>query len=332
VALLGAFSAPGGLTELSESDRQAWSESVSTIMARFTADFPQFYDPTVSDTPDDATQADIVWSAFPASLLRDATSQRQRWTLADAAREHQDEYCEWSVERNGDGKITRVTFTSEVREYWELTAERDPDLLLSLYHEFVDPSTSIDDLIVDGVYRSDNVRNSSTSGRLAHLVQENNNLAAAVDLAAKATVLRERDGKPIVSKQDLVACAQLGNPFRNSDPQIAAGVNDAAARGAEVTFADPPGLHIKGLITVGIETPDGADPVDFWTIERGTPEHTVRASFAVPAGRGYAVGDIRIGGRPIEFGAQLADKVMVRLQAIAKDADHEPERKPCERS
>jgi hypothetical protein len=77
-------------------------------------------------------------------------------------------------------------------------------------------------------------------------------------------------------------------------------------------------------------TPDGEDPATFWTVERGDPEHLLRARYEVPAERGYTVGDVRIGDRPIRFGAQLADRVQVRLTALAKPGMHQPERRPCE--
>jgi hypothetical protein len=78
-----------------------------------------------------------------------------------------------------------------------------------------------------------------------------------------------------------------------------------------------------------MRTPDGADPAGFWTVERGSPGHALRASYAVPAGRGYRVGDVEVDGRPIRFGAQLADRVSVRLTALVRPADHRPPRLPC---
>ena len=65
----------------------------------------------------------------------------------------QDEYCEWGVERDGDGVITRVTFTTEVPEYFEHLAERDDDRLLATYHELVGPQVKLEELVVGGRYR-----------------------------------------------------------------------------------------------------------------------------------------------------------------------------------
>jgi hypothetical protein len=331
MATLPQFSPPGTLAELNEANSAAWSTQVEEIVKDYAARFPQFYDPTATDTPGTAQTAAVVWSAFPADVRNEVTSEEARWTLADSGREHQDEYCEWAVERDNAGKVTRVTFTSEVPEYWEHLAAHDPNRLLALYHELVSAEVAIEDLIKDGRYVRDNRWNDSTNRRPAHLMQQNNTLGAAIDLAANATVLRERDGKPVTNQQALVKCGALGNPFRNSDPQIAAAVNNAASTGADITLADPLGLYLHGILTAGMVTPDGADPAEFWVIERGDPTHALRARFEVPDGRGYTVGDITIGERPVQFGAQLADRVQVRLSAVVKPGTHQPDRKPCER-
>lgn len=333
MATLARFSTPGGLPEPSDADAAAWSAAVESLIKPYAEKFPQFYDPTATDTPADAPTAAIVWSAFPADLRNQATSEEARWRLADSGRERQDEYCEWAVERNDAHQITRVTFTSEVPEYWEHVAEHDHDRLLSLYHELVSPDVAKEDLFDGDRYVQDNRWNRSTEGRPAHLVQGNNNLGAAIDLAANATVLRERDGKPVTDQQVLVDCGALGNPARNSDPQIAAAVNNAVSTGADITLADPLGLYLHGILTAGMTTPDRADPATFWVIERGDQAHALRARFEVPAGHGvghgYTVSDITVGGRPIQFGAQLADRVQVRISAIVKPGTHQPERKPC---
>lgn len=51
-------------------------------------------------------------------------------------------------------------------------------------------------------------------------IQVNNTLAAQVDLAGRATVVRKRrDGTIITDKDELIACSRYGNPNRNSDPE-----------------------------------------------------------------------------------------------------------------
>lgn len=334
MAVLSQFSPPAELTELAPEDLPGWSAKVQEIFGRFTrsGDFPQFYDPTQIDTPDDRALKQVTWAAFPARLTVDATSDRQRWELADSDRQRQDEYCEWSVSRDPDGRIRRVVFTSEVPEYWEYLFEADGDRLTALYEEMFGRPVTLDELSgPGGSYQPDNALNSSTSDGLAHLIQDTNNLGAAVALAATATILRADNGQPVTDQQHLVRCGRLGEPDRNSDPQIAAAVNDLAAQGAEMTLADPLGLYIDGLLTGEMETPGDDDPADFWTIERGTSDRILRASYEVPEERGFTVSDIRIGGHPIEFGAQLADQVQIKITAIASRlGSHSPERRPCE--
>jgi hypothetical protein len=324
--ILPRFSTPGNVAD---SDPDAWSADVSDIFSRAEG-FPQFYDPTTTDTPADATIASVVWPAFPGSLRG---STKERLEIADHERGAQDEYCEWALERNAAGAIARITFTTEVPEYFDHLFATDRDGLLALYHDLIGPEVKAKDLQEKGAYLRANKWNTSTEGRPAHLNQISNNLEAAVQLAATATVLRKRNGKLVTGKQELVECGKLGEPLRNSDPQIASAVNNAAALGAEITLSNPAGLYIDGLITGGMETPDGEDPAAFWTVERGDAKHALRASYEVPEaqGGGYVVGDITIDGRPIDHAGQLAVRVRIRLDAVIKPGTHQPSPKPCKK-
>lgn len=333
MTILQRFDTPARIAEPDEASADAWSARLADVLSEFTGPFPQFYDPTATDTPAGARIAPIGWPAFPAPLLRGATTETGRWKKADD-RDQQVEYCEWSVERDPDGKIMRVTFTTEVPELWQHIAERDPDRLVGMYQELVDERVTHEDLFLAGQYNPRNRWNATAKGRPAHLVQTNNTLGAAVQLAAEATIQRvDADGRRVSDQQILVACAGLGDPFRNSDPRIAAAVNDAAATGDEITLQDPIGLYLHELRTAGMVTPetgqDRTDPASFWKIERGNAAHAVRASFAVPHGLGFAVGDILLDGRPLQFGAQLADRVTVRFSALVKPAAHQPRTEGC---
>lgn len=323
MAVLSRFSTPG---RVADTHKAEWSAVVKGLVSAFDAEFPQFYDPTVADTPDDVDPSPVVWSAFPASLR---APPGKLFPKADGSRATMDEYCEWAVERNRSGKITRVTFTTEVPEYFEHLFKHDRARLLDIYQTFVSPKVKAGDLERNARYRPANKWNATTKGRPAHLIQGSNNLGAAVTLAAQSTVLRKENGQPVITKQRLVECGALGNPFRNSDPQIASVLNDAARAGDEVTLADPAGLYLDGLITGGMATPDGANPGSFWKVERGKQGHAVRAAYEVPKGRNYVVGDIKIGGAPIEWGGQLAGRVRIRIDALVKPGSHSPKPQPC---
>jgi hypothetical protein len=323
---LARFSTPARLPDPDPND---WSARVRKILAPYVdGSLPQFYDPTQKNTPPNTPAPMVSWVAFPASLR--ASSEAERFKLADADRANQDEYCEWTVARNAQRKITRVTFTTELPEYWEHLFDVAPNRVLQLYRSLVDPGVQLSDLrTAKGKYKRENRWNTSKPGRLAHLIQTNNNLGAAVDLVARATELRIKNGELVTNQQELVRCAGLGNPLRHSDPQIASAVNVAVGEGNEIAFADPPGLHLGRPLTAGMVTPDGADAAKFWKIERGNAAHTLRARFEVPANRDYVVGDIEIAGKPVKHGGQIAERAQVWVKVLVKKGKHKPQPKPC---
>jgi hypothetical protein len=247
-----------------------------------------------------------------------ATTDLDRWTMADATRDAQDEYCEWSVERaRGTGKIVRVTFTCELPEYWDFLAATAPDKALALYRTLVSPAVQPSDLFGAHGYHRRNRWNNSTSKGAMHLVHDANTLSAEIELVGGASVVRCPKGRLLTGEQELIHCGRYGEPGRNSDPRIGAQVNEMARRKANVTLENPVGVYFAGLDTPGWATPDGSDPRAYWTYVRGDHDHPVRAVYAVPEHRGFTVGDITIAGSPIVFGAQIADFVSVKLSGLA---------------
>lgn len=325
------FAAPGSLKELSSENLKRWSERLSDIFdAVASPSGRHFYNPTKSDTPPTAPVAKVTWPAAPGRLLTTRVTPERRWEIADGDREEQDEYCEWSVLREGD-KIVRVTFTSETPDYYDHLMDFDRKLLVKLYEKATGQTVALDRLRDrQGIFEAANAFNSRTDGPIVHLMQPTNNLRAAVILAAAATVLRKgKDGRPITHPQTLTRCGGLGNERRHSDPRIASAVNNLTAQPFEITLQNPPGLYLDRFVTTGMRTPDGTEARTFWRVERGEPGHVLRASFEVPAALGYAVGDITMNGRPIVSGAQLAERLSVRIEAVARPGTFQPQRKPC---
>jgi hypothetical protein len=323
--LLPSFSPPGNLAELSDQGAANWSEEVSTEIDQAALgptddqrDSPraQFFNPTEVEIADDAQEKAIFWTAFPRLLRVKFTTDRGRWDAADSSRDRQDEYCEWGVEKE-DGKITRVTFTCEVPEYWEALARDDPESLLLLYQELVGPEVELEDLFDGDAYNRRNRWNSRTDAPPVHLIQGNNNRGAAVELAAAASIVRVIDGRPIVAEQELIRCSGFGEERRNSDPHIGAEINALARMKADVTLADPVGLYISDFTPAGWTTPDDTDPKSFWSYTRGEEGRRLRGVYEVSEDKDYVVGDIKIKGQPIGFGAQIADFVSVKIVGVA---------------
>lgn len=328
---LTQFDPPGFLTDLTAAQMKGWSDWVSKQLdeardsdgrsAGLSNAGPrhQFFNPLRSALSAGAAEQDITWTAFPRLVKISSTSDRQRWQKADESRHAQDEYCEWSVVRDAKtNKITRVDFTSEGPEYWEYMASVDPALVLRLYRELVGPQVQSSDLFpAEGQYDPRNRWNSGTTGGIVHLIQANNTLGAEIELAAAATIIRRRDGRILTSEQELIACSLYGQAQRNSDPTIGAKVNDLARAKADVTLANPVGLCIADLSTAGWKAPDGSDPGGYWKITRGTAEKGLRAVYQVPPEKKFLVGDVTINGDAIEFGAQIADFITIKLTGLA---------------
>jgi hypothetical protein len=369
-----AYGPPGHLPDFSAIPGQldAWSAAVSgwfdeAIKRQRPAldGQPCQYFNQLTDPPKGAVVVqEIVWNGFPATL-------RRRWGRQQALRvadhplpldqrmdapgefrsgpqwaEHyyraQDEYCEWRVKRDREGRIVRVTFTSEPPEYWQAlhgdTLESDgPDpyefrgdknAVLALYREYVDESIELADLqcpvdMVDdggvlykaGEYNPYNRWN--TTDGIMHLTHPSNTLRAEITLGADATVLWTREQRLVADADALIACARYGGNNRASDPTIGASINHLAARGFGISLANPVGLYMDHLDMTGWTRP-GGEPVDpdWFQVVRGTPGLIERAVFEVTE-PGLTVSDLLIGGEPIRFGGQLAERMTVKLVGIA---------------
>lgn len=317
---------PGGLTDLDSALRADWSKLISQEIDKNIRkfDLPQFFNPTRNTISTDAKEKKIDWSAFPKVVeMNSGGSDTLRWQTADRDRfRHQDEYCEWHVTRNSEGKITRVEFTSEGPEYWSFMAKHAREKVVALYRRFVDPAVNIDDLLdSEGNYDPTNRWNDpDRGGKLAHLGHESNTLGAFVNIGARSTIIRRRaDGTIMTGETELIDCGLYGGRDRHSDPHIGGEVNALARAGARITMANPVGLSMDGLFPLGWETPDGSDPKEYWHVDRGTEAHQMRTRYEVPEGRGFVVGDIKINNRPIEFGGQIADFIRVKLVGLAHE-------------
>jgi hypothetical protein len=330
--LLSRFDPPGFLEDFTRDDlKEAWSDFINELFdsaARgrpekldFDGPREQFFNPTRVEIDDaDNQSVDITWTAFPRNVTVNSVSDVQRWKRADASRDLQDEYCEWSVERDSEtDKITRVTFTCEGPEYWGFLANTSPDLALQLYQEFISRDVKMQDLFLpNGRYNPRNKWNATTINGAMHLIQVNNSLSAEVELAGGASVVRVVNGHTLTGEQELITCGKYGGAERHSDPHIGALVNSLTRQKADVTLANPVGLYFAGLNTAGWETPDNIDPIIFWKYLRGAEDKRVRAVFEVPQGEGhdYVVGDIKIQGRRIDFGAQITDFINIKLTGV----------------
>lgn len=319
------FEPPGYLDDLDAAGRRAWSDWISEQMDLARAGRPQendgprlqFFNPAKNPPDADAVEADIEWTAFPRQVQIGTSGDLARWRRADASRDNQDEYCEWSVERI-EGKISRVTFTCEGPEYWKFLAATNPQKVVELYKKHVSADVREQDLF-DGAgrYRQRNIWNNSTTGGAMHLIQPNNTLSAEIELAGGASLTRNRsDGAPIVESRELIECSGYGAIERHSDPHIGDVVNMHARAKSDIALANPVGLYFAGLNTTSWKCPDGRDPQQLWRYTRGKDGKFLRAIAEAPEGAGFLLGDVLIDGKAIAFGSQIADHIRIKLTGL----------------
>jgi hypothetical protein len=279
----------------------------------------EFYNPTTKDV-DLVGERALVWMGFPRRVMvqQERDNRREAFRLADeftiGDRRRQEEYLEWRAVKTG-GKITKVTFTTEVPEYWRTLFQAEPDVVVNLYQQLTGSSSIVKaDLMSGGAYNKNNVWN--TSKGLVHLTVDQlaNTLNAALGLASGSATLgtggaHYRDNYEL--QQD------TSQAPTNADPRVTMDTNTLVRKNLAVTARDPVGLYIAGWDDTGWTKPDGKPVGNYWRIIRGAPGAALRVEYEVPASEGFVVGDIRIGGRPVEFGGQIAEHLTVTIVGIA---------------
>lgn len=272
----------------------------------------------------------------------------------------QDEYCEWSVERDDKGNIVRVDITCENPEYWNTLWMISPQRVCDLYRSTLGkPQIQLSDLylrdaagqpVIDPstsrpAYNPFNKWNtgpfsSAAAGGAMHLTSTPNTLQTEINLASSATV--QRSGGPY-TEDSLLCCAQYGQLHRNSDPHIGFQVNQTVGAGYTATLTNPPGLYIQAPNFSSYAPPaghEGDNVSQFWTVVRGTSSLTdewgnqlpgnfiLHAKFEVPKDKGYTISDITINGVPIKWGGQIIQTITMQIIAMAYPATA-PAAGPC---
>lgn len=334
------FDPPGNIDDFGNDNilKRKWSAKISDYFDRgvasvnrqyasFGNDKSQFYNPvTHGRTEPDVPLAlgDVPWNGFPKKFR---PSNHPTDYAGAESRANQDEYLEWHVTRNA-GKIVSVQFTCEGWDYFDFLGTNAPDILVRLYQKFISPNVKKAELFSGTRYNRFN-RWNSTDGAM-HLSVNANNLGAEVQLAADATVRRQNPaGGEYNDAVALTICSGFGDEQRISDPSIGFKVNNLARDGRMITLANPVGLYMDQLDGAGFKLPDGTPADGFFRILRGKPGQVMRAVYELPpnlAVQGLTVSDVSIGGKKIEFGGHIAEKITMKLTGVASQskAVHNP--------
>ncbi len=306
------FDTPGSERDLPEGHPfyDVWHATVAGLLRPNVVEgnpLGEFFDPSEWDF-DPVGERKLTWMGFPRTWMvsrsrddRDAAFERCE------DREVQDEYLEWHVTRRRDGKITKVVLVTETPEYWAELARADPATVLRLYRRLVGRAVAAKDLFggPGGAYDPRNVWN--TERGIVHYIQRINTLGDAVRLAIDA-VRAPAPADNLEAESSRVTSA---------DPRVELDVAVLARRDLSITLREPVGLYMVDWDDTGWSKPNGRPVGDYWRVRRGKPGAALRLEYEVPKGEGFVVGEIRIGGREIEYGGQIAEHVTVMAGGVA---------------
>ncbi len=340
MATYSSFSAPGSNGDFAGDETLAgkWTDHMATVFDTSIASVSaylvhhgggtcQFYNPVSNGRPEPdlpTSATDIPWNGFPKKHGAAGPGQPPDYAGAEApvtagTNRDQDEYLEWFVNRKG-GKIISIHFTCEAYDYFQFLAQTAPNKVLDLYQSYINPEVQLADLFPDGPNKPyDYLNKWNTELGAMHLTHPANNLFAEVYLAATATVRRSQHGSEITKSIPLIRCAQYGDDARNSDPAIGAAVNGLARDGRHVTLENPVGLYMASFNGAGL-TINGQPADGFFKTVRGEFPMALRAVYELPpelANQGLTVSDVKIGGKAIEFGGQLAERITMHIAGVA---------------
>ncbi|MGB8194758.1 MAG: hypothetical protein WCF67_22685 [Chitinophagaceae bacterium] len=345
---LTQFDPPGFVNDLSDELKQLWSEQVNEwvesqrLTLRPIVYQKVFFNELQHPEAENGPTAEVIWEGFPRKWKLDfPTDEQKRWQASEKVYtqggikfRYQDEYLEWRTFKKGN-KIDKIVFTCEAPEYWRFIADNNQELLLQLYQQYADPGVKIEDLMIEEngqvVYNPSNKWN--TTHGIVHLTHGANSLGAEINLASRAAVLRKKGNiDPVVDTGDLICCSGFGVDTRFSDPTIGAFVNSFVQQGLSVTLRNPIALYIHKLNSGAIELPGNLKVKDCWKVIRGDAANgmILRAEFRLPENSGYNMEDIKVGGKSLQYGAQLAELVeMVIYGKAFKMNDTPPPSQPC---
>jgi hypothetical protein len=259
-------------------------------------------------------------------------------------RHRQDEYCEWVVRKNPEGKITKAIFVAEGYDYFSTLFRHDEQRVVELYRDF----TELNHLTADDLRAPRGIRRHLTGGGsfdmvnpggfnprnrfniepgIVHLSHRANSLGAEVNLAGVSGIARRNKHGQLVEADDeerLLCCSLGGGPNRNSDPLIGQQAYTQVIEKRRYTLANPVGLYIAGvthqrLTMLDSEGGETDVPREWWKVVRGQDlwdsrkSRVLRLELEVPAAEGFVLGDLLVDGNPIKYGAQLAQLLSVHL-------------------
>ena len=284
--------------ELGPAGRAAWDAAIARCL-------PSGH-PYLLPGPDRRTPQVVApdWTALPVRVAG-CLGRERALALLDARRDLQEEYAEWRTVRAPGGKLRRVELTTELRDYWRVLVEHEPERAVDLVGELTGRAIGRRELGRFG-------RLNDGRDGICFMTHRDNDLAALAKLAAAAAMPCTAGDRRATANEAIRVMEGAAVAGRASDPVIVEALGRLAAERRLVALADPEGVEIAGVQHTRLRTPDGAVvPREWFAVSRGSR----RLVFEVPAGAGFLAGDVvdAASERPIRHGGQIAELVQLRV-------------------
>ncbi len=314
------FEAPGGL-ELSDDLLQIWNDQIENQIASQSKSGwgSRFFIADPAQIPNGQTINAVKWSGAPAEpgfcLDKTWALKLSDWGLR-GRHETQNEYCEYqirfAVDRSGRMRPKRVDFTSELREYWLLLAEHDPDRLMVATHDVLGRTPTWMDLYGHSDPKSLSPQQRRVTFAFNAAGHGNDSGLANEGVPAQPTGSVNRQNllfmtHPINGLDDLIYVVMFGaKPYRvddggvtrkallhevfrafgaehlacrNADPAAAAGAFNQVWDGRAVAFATHLGMYLRPVSPQQFECEKRPIPEEWIRYSRGQEGMFQRLSF-----------------------------------------------------
>ena len=320
---LQAFSPPGGVTDLSERGRQAWSRDVAKSLTDNAGAIRTC--PTTVPATSSSTRWASNWrptprpkpcvgGRSPASWPASPPPGAGRWPRTATPRRSTASGSPCGTPRTASSRPSSPARSPATSTCWPPTT---PSGCSKVYREHVSPDVQLNDLMSGNSYQERNRWNRSGA---MHMIQGANTLGAAVLLVAQATIVRAGSGGPHDQRQRPHPLRRQRGPRSQQRSADRRRRQHPGPPGARVTFDDPAGLYLDGLQTAGWETPKANDdPNEFWVVDPGRrgPRACGPCTRCPPTGATRSATSASTVGRS-SSASQIAEGVSVKVVGLAE--------------
>ena len=283
------------------------------------------------------------WTGLP-TRVQSCLGRAAALAVLDGERGLQEEYVEWRVVRDDDGRLRRVELTTELRDHWRVLAAHEPERALEEAGELAGRLVGAEDLYGGRLPDTPDAREDAFVATMIERSNPLNDGRAAIlfmrhrdnDLGAMFKILAAA-ASPCVLADEVTGRSRCATAYetipmldeaavagRASDPVIVERLGRLAFEGRLIAPDDPLGIAIAGVEHTRLRTPAGEPvPPEWFAASRGRSAdesldghaRSRRLVFEVPAEHGFAVGDLVDAAteQPIRHGGQIAELVQLRL-------------------